>query len=277
MNRQSIIHNLTDISALPWETLYYCLEHPGETEQIFLMRLERAMRMPETLEEVERNALFYGIHLLGALEVMPARAPLLALLRGDQKIAADLIGDAIGTTIPRVLMTFADDDVSDYWEAICTPSIDWLVRDAFLKAWTFHMLEDRSNLKDAETSLRSLPDILKLSPDDMFWLSWMTAIAHLGLSELAAEVPERIAGNQIDASLQTVSAADLADFEAILQDALERNQSEDWRAQNGYIPFGPSFADFELASRTFLSRAGTADTPRLVAADNERPFGAPQD
>lgn len=273
MNRQSIIESLAGPSALPWETLSYCLKHPEQTEQIFIMLLERSIRKPETLDLQERRALFYGIHLLAALKIPTATQPLLALLCGDERTTANLVGDAIATTIPRVLMALGQDNEPDYWEAACNPALDWLVRDAFLRAWTWQVLEGSIDRKVAEEKLRVLPDILQLPADDMFWLSWMTAIAHLGLAELAEDVPEKIASGQIDASQQTVATDDLADFERELQEAIQNNSSPEWRTKHGYIAFGPSFADFELASRTFPGLTTAKETPQLLAADKETPFG----
>ncbi len=272
MNRRSIISGLADRSSLPLREISYCLDNGNQAEGIFLMLLERAVHKPASLSEEEGRALYYGIHLLGALGTKAAATPLLKLLTSVERQAALIVGDAIGSTIPRVLMALTQKSDPDYWPLVTNPSLDWLVRDAFLKAWTFQVMEGAINPKEAEAKLAAFPRHTLLLADDMIWLSWMTAIADLGLSGLAPLVRKMVAEGEIEVSPLAVSKEELEEFEADLRSASINSELPSWREQRGYTPFAGSVSDFEQASRSCPEFVVSEAPPRLLAAEREKPF-----
>lgn len=279
MDRQHIISDLAARRGLPWHSLSYCLREPSSSVPVFLLMLERKSR-GLSLSRDEDLALYYGIHLLGALRVTEAFAPLKRLLGGEVLSTAQLLGDAIADTIPQVLMAIGPDRGDAAFETLLNPETDWVIRDAFLRHWTFEVLGERVDRASAVEKLAVFPENAMPEPGDMIWISWMTAIADLGLRELEPQVMQLLEQGCIQHAPLTVSDADLEVFQEDLRIAEQvQTPSEhrnEWLQARRYIPFGPDHQDFVRAARHAASISAPGDQAsepiRLKAADRVLPF-----
>lgn len=274
MNRQELIASLARRDLFPWRTIAACLDNPGSCVPALLLLIERRAR-GLSLSEEEGHALYYGIHILAALRVREAAAPLTTILCGDTEAAADLVGDAIGDTVPRMLMAFMPALAGRAWDVVASPQIDWIVREAFLRAWTFAVQEDTIPLSIAADKLRQFPVTVCPEPDSFLWAGWLNAIADLGLSELEANVRRAFETGQITADEFGFFPADIETFHSDIARMSVSNPAERKALQKrrGYTPFQPSQDDFAQAARHVLAR-GQDDTGALLlsAAENDSPY-----
>ncbi|MEJ8476230.1 hypothetical protein [Roseibium algae] len=282
MKRQDIITELADRSRLPWSTLSFCLENHDACVPTFLLLLEREVR-GLLLAEEEQRALFFGIHLLGAFQVREAFAPLQTALCGDSIRAVRLVGDAIGDTVPRVLMGLGKHKSDACWDAVASPQTDWLVREAFLRCWTFEVLEDRLSMQAAEEKLRRFPTSVAPEPDNFLWMAWMTAIADLGLSSLAPLIDRTINSGQIETGPLGLLPNDIAVFHEDLKEAKKARKEKQpafniWRELKRYTAFSGTYQDFYQAGCHVLVdgsneyKAAGEKERSILAADQETPF-----
>ncbi|MEP4029722.1 hypothetical protein [Roseibium polysiphoniae] len=286
MNRQDIVAGLAERDDLPWPTLSFCLETPAACVPTFLLLLEREARGLSVSAE-EHDALFFGIHLLAALRIEEAFKPLSAILCSDSQKAAALVHDSIGDTIPRALMALGTDQADACWDIVASPRTDWLVREAFLRCWTFHVLDGHLSLDVAAEKLRQFPTTVAPEPDNLLWIAWMTAIADLGLTSLSPLVQLTFESVQIEQNALGVLPSDLKVFRDDLEDALHARADDDtgtyahWLEHKAYTPFSGTLQDFIQAGKHVLKDGGLSedrlpsDAKLLVAADSTNPFDGP--
>ncbi len=273
MERQEIIAQLAKRDELPWSVLKYCRETPEACVPTFLLLLEREARGLKLSEE-EQHALFFGVHLLAAHRISEAFAPLTTILCGDIQKTANLIGDAIGDTIPRVLMALVDDRTDTCWDIVAAPQTDWLVREAFLRCWTYQVLDGNISFENAEYKLRQFPSTVAPEPDNFLWNAWMTAIADLGLSSLSGLVEQTFSSGLIENDALANLPSDILAFHESLEEASEARRTgshipQRWKEHKGYVPFSGTSQDFIQAGRHVLSEQSEPVHLPLKAADGE--------
>ncbi|WP_417671070.1 hypothetical protein [Roseibium sp.] len=275
MNRQEIIAHLADRSRLPWHCLSTCLRDPERSTPLFLLLLERKCReLP--LSDEEDKALFFAIHVLGAQGAQEAFAPLKALLCRSPHSAAALVGDAIADTVPQILMAFGPHLSADCWDVAVSPDCDWLVREAFLRCWTYHMLRQDVPAGIVADRLRDFPAEAQLRPDSFLWTAWLTAIADLGLEELLPDVEDALQNGTIEIGALALLPSDIDGFREDLQQAKHARtvpaRFAAWREQKSYVPFSGSHEDFVRAGRHIVAEVHATDEGHLRAAERAEPF-----
>ena len=239
MDRARIISDLAGRTRLPWDALEYCLGRRGRSSTIFLAMLNRLASVGALSAEEER-ALYYGLLVLAYHQRTAALPDLLKLLECRREESDRLLGDAaIGEVLPRVLMAIGEDHVDDLWAFAMNAPADWLIRDAVLKAWVFFGLTGIVTRDTAQTHLATFPSAAGLSPEDPFWISWMNAVADLGLTELKPLISDIVESGQIERGPLGLSDADYRDILTRLEESTASSrQSISWRQRAGYTPFG---------------------------------------
>ncbi len=239
MDRQKILADLADRSSYPKHAIDYSVQVPDRTAAIFLPILGRAQRW-QAEEPLEMDALYFGIHLLAANKTTEAFGPLVDLLTRFPDAADRVLGEnAIGTTVPRVLMALAAGKADTLWRIATDNRLDFLIRDAFLRAWTFEVMELRVSHVAATRLLSAfLNEETRPPPDDFIWNGWLTAISDLGFEELLPAIERAIAHGCISEEDASVNHADFSKFKAGLQETLETNDRSALQVARGYIPFG---------------------------------------
>ena len=246
----------------------------------FLLLREREARGLKLAAD-EQRALYFGLHLLASLGISDAFLPLKSVLCGDILRTASLVGDAIGDTIPRVLMALADDRADICWDIVAAPQTDWLIREAFLRCWTFLVLEGRIPMENAEDKLRHFPTTVAPEPDNFLWNAWMTAVADLGLSSLSPLVEQAFSSGLIENDALANLPSDIAAFHEGLDEATEALRAEPhiqqrWKEHRGYVPFSGTSQDFIQAGQHVLSgQLEPVNLPLKAADQNSSAFDNP--
>ncbi|MBD8892358.1 DUF1186 domain-containing protein [Roseibium litorale] len=275
MNRQELIASLARRDLFPWRTIDLCLKDPSLCIPPLLLLLERKAR-GLSLNEDENRALYYGIHLLAALKVREAAAPLTAVLCGNLEEAAELVGDSIGDTVPRLLMAFTPAMADHAWDVVASPQIDWIIREAFLRAWTFAVLQGEVPLDIAAEKLKQFPATVCPEPDSFLWAGWLNAIADLNLQELQTNAGRAFENGQISADEFGFFPADIETFRSDLarMAASDPKEREAILLRRGYRPFQPTNEDFMRAARHVLTREEEEETSSMLlkAAESDSPY-----
>ncbi|MEP2705767.1 MAG: DUF1186 domain-containing protein [Roseibium sp.] len=248
MDRRDILTQLSDRSAYPADTVRYCLDHADRTTSVFVPLLRKSAEN-NPIETVEEDALFLGLHVMGELRIRSAFSPLLELSLKHPETLVRIFGEAgIGATLPRVLMCLCQDQSDKLWQVVQSQHLDFLIRDAFLRAWTFEVFEGRVSQAVAVQKLsHMLNDETAPIPSDPIWNGWLTAIADLGFKDLESVANQAVSTGQILADPGDLPDIEIRDFEAAM---LETQASEDRSAlqvQRGYVPFGDAPGDWGKA------------------------------
>ncbi|MEP3046725.1 MAG: DUF1186 domain-containing protein [Roseibium sp.] len=248
MDRHYILMQLSDRSTYPAEAVNYCLDHPDRTISIFYPLLRKASQ-GSPLEPEEQNALYLGLHLLASLRVKDAFEPLLDLALLQPEKLVDIFGEnGIGTTFPRILMSLCDGEGTRLWQTIPARQIDFLIRDAFLRAWTFEVFEGRVSHAMAIQHLAHLldQDVAPL-PDDPIWSGWLTAIADLGFRDLKPLVRDAIHKGYILTETAALAEVEFQSFETALQEADAIEDRSTLQKDRNYLPFSEAPGDWGQA------------------------------
>jgi uncharacterized protein len=169
---------------LPVLAIGMCLLRMEEAGPVLRAVLARAAD-GEELSDDESTLLFRGVYILGGARDTEACQPLLRLLRRPEAELDQLLGAAVTEGMPRIVAGVFDGDVDALFGLIADRSVDQFVRDALLGAaafltWKGSIARDRMR--------RLLEDFYEdrlAADEDQAWVGWMTAIALLGLRDLA--------------------------------------------------------------------------------------------
>lgn len=239
MDRTHIITELAGRSRLPWDALEYCLGRRGRSSTIFLAILNR-LASGASLSTNEESSLYYGLLILAYHRRTTAIPDLLKLLECRREETDRLLGDgAIGEVLPRILMAIGEDHSDKLWSFAVNAPADWLIRDAVLKAWVYFALTDVVSREIACEQLGTFPTAVKLTPEDPFWISWMNAVADLGLTELGPLLNSIVESGLIERGPLGLSESDLHDVLTRLEEStVSTRKSVSWLQRAGYTPFG---------------------------------------
>ncbi|KAB1076113.1 DUF1186 domain-containing protein [Methylobacterium planeticum] len=187
MPDSALIAELSGADHLPAEALRRAAAEPAAIADETL-RLIAAAGDGTELADGEANLLFWGLHALAAARDARAFAPLLRLLRQDADTLEDLLGDAAGTTLPRVLAGLYDGEPDGLFALILDTTVDDLVRNEALAALVFLVRDGRIPLDPVRDLLMRFDDKRVAVEGDIGWIGWEEAIALLGLRALAPRV-----------------------------------------------------------------------------------------
>ncbi|OJJ12885.1 hypothetical protein BKI51_02075 [Alphaproteobacteria bacterium AO1-B] len=245
LDRRDILENLADRETFPAKTLAYCLENPARSAAIFLPILGKAANGIE-VDVVEKKSFYLGLHLLAVLQTPKTFDSLYKFVTKRPLLFTNLIGEVgVGETFPRVLMCLSRGKATDLWEGFQNDTLDFMIRDAFLRAWTYEALKGRVNAVSAERSLRGfLKSEAAPPPDDPVWNGWLIAIADLGYSELMPLAREAVSSGRILAEDENLAAREFDGFETALTEAQSNTDLPEFLAARGYIPFGEGDGDW---------------------------------
>ncbi|HEV7439935.1 MAG TPA: DUF1186 domain-containing protein, partial [Methylobacterium sp.] len=187
MAGSDLIAALSGADHLPEEALRRAVAEPAAIADETL-RLLTAAAAGEALTDGEANLVFWGLHVLAAARGGRAFAPLLRLLRQDAETLDDLLGDAAGTTLPRVLASLYDGELEGLYDLILDTTIDDLVRNEALAALAFLVRDGRVAREPVSDLLVRFDDKRVAVEGDIGWTGWEEAIALLGLRALSPRV-----------------------------------------------------------------------------------------
>lgn len=215
MNVDEALRQFAEEEGLPREAMAWALEHWEAAAPRFIAKL-RAFAAGAAGSEVVEDQLFFILHLCGQMRETRAYEPLCRMIAREPDIEVWL-GDAIGGSLPGILINVFDGDVGPLLSAIESPAGDEYARGAALAALGY--LARSKGVVDEE-AMRALLRRLRREavPRDVpgFWLSWAETAAALGYEDLKMDAALLAREGLLDAL-----DFGLVDFEEVV--ALARN------------------------------------------------------
>ena len=178
---------LADLSAathLPKAAFRRALERPEVVAPETLRLLEIAATGAD-LEEGEANLLFWGLHVLAHARDTRALALLLRLLRQDEDTLDAYLGDAVTSTLAKVVASLFDGDPEPVFALIRDSTVDDAVRQSLFSACVTLCHTGRIDRDAMHALLVRFDDAQAAVEEGAAWIGWEETIALLGFRDLA--------------------------------------------------------------------------------------------
>jgi hypothetical protein len=195
MDAARIVDELTHYDRLPESALRAASAHRDLLLPEFLSLIERCAAGEADGEE---DGLLLVFHLLGEWRETSAYRPLLAFLRRPPEELDIVLGDAITTTCPRVIAAVFDGDPRPLFDLILDPAADEFVRSGMCEVLAMVAVRGAMPRAEAARFLDEAQARLEAERGNYVWNGWQSAIAMLGLSELAPRVKDAFDRKMID-------------------------------------------------------------------------------
>jgi len=258
---------------LPREAMQWALDHWDEAAPGLFALAERYASGADRSQEAA-DTLFYVFHLAGETEDPRAFPLLCRLARLDESSMEAIFGDAVTTTLKRILISTWDGDLDVLKGVIEAEPADEFVRSGALEVLAYLTATGRVPRDETEAYLRGLSDTLRPRHESFVWVGWVFAIGMLALESLSGAVHEAFGHGLIDPMVMKEGAF-RRNLEATLADPHRMAGFGDRRA---FGPMGSAISelsgwygfseqakrDRERRERRDLKRAGSAGTPLPV-------------
>lgn len=216
MDDADLIRELSGSLHLPRAALREALERPEVIAPETLRLLERAGDGAD-LDEAEASLVFWGLHVLAHARDRRALPPLLRLLRQDGETVDALLGDAVTTTLPKVVASLFDGVPEPLFALVFDSTVDDAVREALFSALVT-LCQTGQIAREAVHALLVRFDQASAAVEEAAaWAGWEAAIALLGFRDLAPRVEAARRDGRI-----TDEFSDLAWFKETLRKAAAR-------------------------------------------------------
>ena len=128
-----------------------------------------------------------------------AYRPLMRLFAMDPEAVGELLGDGVTATAGRIAASVFDGDPAPIEAVILDADADIFLRGGLLEALAFLTGEGRIERERTAAFLsRCAAEEKARRGDDYFWISWQSAVAYLGPTELVGEVRAAFRDGRID-------------------------------------------------------------------------------
>ncbi len=184
MDDAILIEELAGALHLPKVAFRQALERPAAVAPETLRLLEAAASGIE-LDEGEASLLFWGLHVLAHARDTRALAPLLRLLREDEETLDAYLGDAVTSTLAKVVASLFDGDPEPIFALIRDSTVDDAVRQALFSACVTLCHAGRIERDAVRALLVRFDDAKAAVEESLAWIGWEETIAHLGFRDLA--------------------------------------------------------------------------------------------
>ncbi|WP_232627953.1 DUF1186 domain-containing protein [Methylobacterium sp. Leaf118] len=180
-----LIERLSVADHMPVEALRQAVAAPEAIADAVLQVLATAAKDPDAPSEHEANLLFWGVHALAAAGDRRVYPPLMRLLHQDAEALEELLGDALGITLARVIASVFDGDAAPLQTLILDSAADGGIRYEAFTALSFLTRQGRLPLADTRALLVRFEAAQAAIEGDLAWVGWEESIAYLGLTDLA--------------------------------------------------------------------------------------------
>jgi uncharacterized protein len=238
MTVEELLEVFTLAEDLPEEALREATSRRAELVDPFLAEIERWLADTEAEPEAP-SPLFYVVHLLGAWREKRAFEPICRLLRADSDRLEWELGDALTSTIPRIVTTLCDGDWRPLREVIEDDAADEFARSTLLDTLLALVEVGKASREEVTSYLAGLPARIDAPSRHPLWVTWALLVADLRVTELYRSVEEAFALGHMDSDILT-----LEEFKASLKQAKPR--SSDFAE-----PFGADVVEELLAGYDF--------------------------
>jgi len=206
--------NSMDTHTVPRESMQWALDNWPAAAPRFLELLSHYVDGTDRSEQTE-FALIIIIHLLAEQAETAAFQTLCRLLLQPEGMES-ILGDIIGSTLSRPLISLFDGDVATLRAIVETADVDQFVRHCAITAVAYLARIGRIPEADTVAWLRHLLTAMQAPPLNDVWHGWVESVALLGLADLAPDVRSLFEREFIDTNWLTWS-----DFEADLKLTLD--------------------------------------------------------
>jgi len=176
---------------------------------------------------------FFFLHLLGEWREKAAYRALAKFLRLPDEHLGPILGDAVTSTVNRVMVQVFDGDPEPLFDAIRDKHADEFVRYRMCAALATLVLQGDLDRRRAEVFLRDCFSSLQPQATNYVWVGWMEAVAKLGLEAYSGIVETAFKRQYIDPGV--------CGYKHFLKD-LNRAVTEEgramWLADDDLQPFG---------------------------------------
>ncbi|GJE16856.1 DUF1186 domain-containing protein [Methylobacterium marchantiae] len=180
-----LIEALSAAKYLPKEAMLQAVAKPSEIAETVLAVLALAAD-GEELDEGQGNLLFWGLHVLGTARETRVFAPLMRLLqRQDADTLDALLGDALTTTMAKVIVSVFDGDVEPIQALLLDSTVDGFARNEVFAALAYLTQTGRIDRNRTHDLLVRFDDKRAAVEGDVAWVGWEETIALLGFADLA--------------------------------------------------------------------------------------------
>lgn len=238
----NLVEALSAAQHLPHDAIDAAVRAPGRVAGAVIAAVHRAAS-GEDVAERERNLLFWGIHVLAQARDTRLFDPLLRLLRRPPDDVIALLGEAIDTTLPRILISTYGGDAAGLEGAIVDPSTEELARFGLFGTLSYLTFEGRIERARTEAALVRFDEERPVRAGNLAWAGWASAIALLGFVDLR----DRVAAALQEARLLLDDESDPEWFDRILADAASRPSDASRFEEAGLGPVGDAVAELESA------------------------------
>ncbi len=187
--------------TLPETALRACVARFGEAAQPLRALLDRAAAGKDLSEE-DSLRFFRGLHVLAAARDVESCASLLRLLRRPADEVEDLLGDAVGVNLPRIVISLFDGDDEALLAAAADREADEFVRGAILDAAVYLAWKGRLDRERLRHFLIAFHAKRLAEDEACVWHSWMRAVALLDFRDLVPLVEAAWKAGRIDHDTQ---------------------------------------------------------------------------
>jgi uncharacterized protein len=186
MDDAALLQELSSLH-LPRAALRRALEQPDLIASETLRLLEAAGSGAE-LDEGEASLLFWGLHVLAHVRDTRALPPLLRLLRQDGETVDAYLGDAVTTTLAKVVSSLFDGEPQPLFALILDSTVDDVVRQALFSACITLCHTGRIERDAVQALLVRFDQASAAVEEAPSWVGWEETIAQLGFRDLAPRV-----------------------------------------------------------------------------------------
>lgn len=187
MDDETIIQELATSLHLPKVALRKALERPELIAPETLRLLERTASGAE-LEESESSLMFWGLHVLAHARDVRALPPLLRLLRQDGDTVDVHLGDAVTTTLAKIVASLFDEAPEPIFALILDSTVDDFVRQALFSACITLCHTGRIPRESVHAMLVRFDEACAAVEEAPAWIGWEETIAQLGFRDLVPRV-----------------------------------------------------------------------------------------
>jgi hypothetical protein len=181
---------------LPRQAMRWALDHWDEAAPALLAVLERFAEGADR-SEAAIGATFFILHLAAEKRETRAFAPLCRLVK-DAEAVEEVLGDGVTTTLKGILIGTYDDDLEALQGVIEAEQADEYARAGALEVLAYLTATGRIARAETAAYLEGLYRTLRPQGESFVWVGWQSAVALLGLEELADLVRQAFARGLID-------------------------------------------------------------------------------
>lgn len=237
MTLDDVLTSFHQPGDLPRAEMQWALDHWDEASPRFTALLD-AYASGEGRTTAADNTLFVTLHLQAEKGDAAAFAPLCRLLR-DGEAAYAVLGDAIGVTLARVLVSAYDGHLPMLATVVETVQTDDFVRETALQAMAYLTRAGQVPEEAMRAHLLRWLDGLP-QEESHIWAAWVMAVANLGYADLAGQAEELFRRGFVDPDW-----TDVEDFRADLQRTLDDPAGLVGFAHDEIGPFGSALDELE--------------------------------